>query len=217
MQTMQSKSPAKKQQGIALVFVLIMMSMVFVIAAVTSRISTVGERIARADRDNQLAYQSAEAALNDAEQDIMDVGTKRGCLFPDKVYADQGCSSDPDSRGYCETAQASAGKPIYKLVNFEDLSDSTRRYVLFGEKTGRQYTIQTGKNGVPAQQPKYIIEKTQLAGTLERDPVTNAPLPANGVSAYRVTAVGYGVSSNTQVLLQSVVVKQKLDTDCPSS
>ena len=200
----------------ALVFVLIMMSMVFVIAAVTSRISTVGERTARADRDNQLAYQSAESALNDAEQDIMDVGTTRGCLFPEKVYADQGCSSDSASRGYCETAQASAAKPIYKLVNFEDLSDSTRRYVRFGEFTGRQSNIQTGTNGVPAQLPKYIIEKTQLAGTLERD-ASGAPLPANGVSAYRVTAVGYGISSNTQVMLQSIVVKQKLDTDCPSS
>lgn len=55
----------------ALIFVLIMISIVFVIAAVSSRVVTLGERAARNDRDRQVAFQAAEAALSDAELDIM--------------------------------------------------------------------------------------------------------------------------------------------------
>ena len=64
-----------RQRGMALVFVLIMISIVFVIAAVSSRIVTLGERAARNDRDRQVAFQAAEAALSDAERDIMGPNT----------------------------------------------------------------------------------------------------------------------------------------------
>ena len=86
---------ARRARGMALVFVLIMMSIIFVIAAVSSRLVTEGERTARNDRDRQTALQAAEVALSDAEVDIMgptSLGT-RVSMFG-TLPAGEGCSTE---------------------------------------------------------------------------------------------------------------------------
>ena len=55
-----SKRP---QKGLALIVVLGMMSVVFVVSAISVRLTLLAERSARNDRDRQIAFQSAEAAL----------------------------------------------------------------------------------------------------------------------------------------------------------
>ena len=93
---------ARRARGMALVFVLIMKSIIFIIAAVSSRLVTEGERTARNDRDRQTALQAAEVALSDAEVDIMgptSLGTRVsmfGTLPPG-----EGCSTEATTRGYC--------------------------------------------------------------------------------------------------------------------
>ena len=110
-----------------------------------------------------------------------------------------GEAADPLAVLYRETASLTEGAVRYAM--------------LFPDGVDEQARLCEGLEGMIAAARRRF---DQLAGTLERD-ASGAPLPANGVSAYRVTAVGYGISSNTQVMLQSIVVKQKLDTDCPSS
>ena len=100
----------------ALVFVLIMISIIFVIAAVSSRVVTLGERTARNDRDRQTALQSAEAALSDAEMDIMGPNSLSGTTRGDVRHPAGGRGLQQrqhDTRGYCGGLASGAYKTIF--------------------------------------------------------------------------------------------------------
>lgn len=200
----------QRQRGMALVFVLIMISIIFVIAAVSSRMVTFGERAARNDRDRQTAFQAAEAALSDAELDIMgpsSAGATRVSLFG-TLPAGEGCSSASDTRGICgrlaPNTSADSLLDVYRPI-FENEDATTRAWVSFGEFTGRQadFVTATGSNqgALPARAPRYIIEKTSLSFR-NRTQAVGKPF-----DAYVVTAIGYGLQASTQVVLQAVISK----------
>ncbi|MGE8397478.1 MAG: pilus assembly PilX family protein, partial [Comamonas sp.] len=58
------------EQGLSLVIVLILLSVVMLLGISAVQISLMGEHTARNDRDYQIAWQSAEAGLQDGELDI---------------------------------------------------------------------------------------------------------------------------------------------------
>jgi type IV pilus assembly protein PilX len=186
------------QRGMALVFVLIMISIIFVIAAVSSRIVTLGERAARNDRDRQTALQSAEAALSDAEIDIMGPNTattQRVAMFG-TLPADQGCSNVSTTRGFC----GGLATGDYKAI-FADESSSPS-YAIFGDFTGRVADFPISTTGaLPAKLPRYIIEKSLISF---RNRATTAGAPFD---AFIITAIGYGLQPGTQVVLQAVISK----------
>jgi type IV pilus assembly protein PilX len=186
------------QRGMALVFVLIMISIVFVIAAVSSRIVTLGERAARNDRDRQTAFQAAEAALSDAEIDIMGPNTSitaRVAMFG-TLPADEGCSNDTGTRGFCGPLETGAYKAI-----FQDES-SDRRYANFGEFTDREDQFPVSTSGaLPVKLPRYIIEKSAIN---YRNRASSA---GRAFDAFIVTTIGYGLQPGTQVVLQAVISK----------
>ena len=202
-QTSMGRSTVHKQSGIALVFVLIMMTMVFSIAAITSKLVTNAERTARNDRDRQTAFQAAEAALSDAEIDLMGPNTyvaQRVSSF-DSQGASVGCLSTVDMRGFCG-ASADPSKPNYRLVNFDDAT-VTRQYATLGEFTGREDSFPVSNNGaLPSKLPKYIIEKITLD-------FANRGLPSGSraFNGFVVTAVGYGLNADTKVYLQALISK----------
>ena len=204
---MQSGTPSRislhrhkqpRQRGMALVFVLIMISIVFVIAAVSSRVVTLGERAARNDRDRQTAFQAAEAALSDAEMDIMGPNTsasQRVAMFG-TLPADEGCSSASTTRGYCGALASGAYKAI-----FADESTS-HQYATFGDFTNRASEFPVSAGGaLPVKLPRYIIEKS-LISFRNRAQAAGAPF-----DAFVVTAIGYGIQPGTQVVLQAVISK----------
>ena len=186
------------QRGMALVVVLIMISIIFVIAAVSSRVVTLGERTARNDRDRQTALQSAEAALSDAEMDIMGPNTsseQRVAMFG-TLPADQGCSNASTTRGFC----GGLASGDYKTI-FAD-ETSSRSYANFGEFTGRAPDFPVSTTGaLPSKLPRYIIEKS-LVSFRNRASTAGAPF-----DAFIITAVGYGLQPSTQVVLQAVISK----------
>lgn len=200
-------SPAQRERGMALIFVLIMMSIVFVLAAVSSRLVTLGERAARNDRDRQTALQAAEAALSDAEIDIMGPSTQgnRVSMFGTLPPGD-GCSSDSNTRGYCSRllpgASSTSLLDLYRPIFAAAESATDRRYVLFGEFTNRSSQFATSSGGaLPVQRPRYVIEKTSLSFRNRAETVGRA------FDAYIVTAIGYGLRAETQVVLQAVISK----------
>lgn len=201
----------RPQKGVALVFVLIMMSIIFVMAAVTSRVASMGERASRNDRDRQIAFQAAEAALSDAELDIMgpgSAGASRVGVFWDYPTSD-GCSSSSTTRGLCTQLIPQSGdsdlRQMYLRVFDVAPDDSDRGYVLFGEYTGRtdDFSVAGASNpgALPALLPRYIVEKTSLSF---RNRFATAGKPMN---AFVVTAVGYGIQPTTQVVLQALISK----------
>jgi type IV pilus assembly protein PilX len=184
------------------VFVLIMISITFVIAAVSSRVVTLGERAARNDRARQTAFQAAEAALSDAEIDIMGatgVTAVRVAMFG-TLPADAGCSSSvddvPPSRGFCGPLDTGAYKAI-----FADESASPQ-YATFGQFTGRAAQLAVGAAGLPEKLPRYIIEKSSVSFR------NRAAAAGKPFDAFIVTAIGYGPSnSGARVVLQGVISK----------
>jgi type IV pilus assembly protein PilX len=195
----QTKHAQRHQRGVSLIVVLILMSALFLVVAFGARLSLLGEKTSRNDRDRQIAFQAAEAALSDAEIDLMgpntaansrvcDTSSKQTGLFV------EGCGLTSTNRGLCTS---SATTPLYKSVNFENTDDSTRQYVKLGEFTGgRETGFATATSALPAQMPRYIIEVIQY------------PRPrSTNETAFLITAMGYGLSQKTQVMLQSVVYK----------
>jgi type IV pilus assembly protein PilX len=161
-----------------------------------AQISMMGERGARNDRDAQVAWQSAEAALIDAEFDIHGPGTSlRKQLFVSPVTASNfaaGCGTSGNTQGLCSLAVA--GSAAWQTVDFTETSASKARTTAFGTFTGRSFTA--GGAGIqPALVPRYVIEPI-------RDPNDRNLSNAEPEQVYRVTAMGFGPRPDIQVVLQ---------------
>ena len=187
-----------RYQGFSLVTVMIILVVVSLLGVAASQMVLLGERSARYDRDWQIAFQAAEAALLDAEFDIRGPntsGTARLATFTSTALLgfSAGCSSGAD-RGLC--LPAATGKPVWYTVDFTNES-STANTAQFGEFTGR--TLAYGTAGIqPAMRPRYIIEAVpDLA-------------PGNNVQKllYRVTAMGFGPRKETQAVVQMYFRKE---------
>lgn len=206
----------------ALIIVLGMMSVVFVIATISIRLTLLSERQARNDRDRQIAFQAAEAALADAELDIMgpNADAAQRCSMNSKelVLFVDGCgtNSTDKTRGLCASNTPTDDtdfKPRFSLINFDETNDANRRYVKFGEFTGRSNFFKAqASGGLSIKEPRYIVEvvpyrayiRTKQSGSAVVPEALIAPPPEN---AFLVTSLGYGISDNTRVMLQALIFK----------
>ena len=190
---------AGRARGFSMIVVLIILSVLSLMGVAVTQMTMLSERSTRYDRDWQIAWQAAEAALLDAEFDIRGPntsGTTRVTQFsPTSLlgFAD-GCGTGTD-RGLC--LPSVAGKPVWYTVDFTDVS-ANRRTVRFGDFTGR--TLDAGSGVRPARLPHYIIEVLP-----DMTPGGSATVQRN---LYRVTAIGYGPREDTQAVLQMFFRKE---------
>jgi type IV pilus assembly protein PilX len=216
-----SCSAMQPQNGMALVVVLGMMSVVFVVAAISVRLTLLAERSARNDRDRQIAFQAAEAALADAELDIMgpNAAANKRCAVRSKhlegFFSSTGCgfNTADGTRGLCAENPASQ-PPLYTSINFEETDDDLRRFATFGEFTGRENNIKTaGAGGISSRVSRYIVEVVNHIPPVSANgkPVEASP---SGEQAFLITAVGYGASDNTKVMLQAMIFKPLSTPGC---
>lgn len=196
-------SPAvhASQRGFSLIATMIILIVVSVLGIAASQIVLTAERATRFDRDTQIAFQAAEAALLDAEFDIRGPNTsanQRMATFSDSsgVGFIDGCGTGT-ARGLCMPT-AAGQKPVWLTVDFTDESANART-VAFGEFTGRSYA--TGSTGIrPEALPRYIVEVI---------PDTSGGQSASSAKAlFRVTAMGFGPRKDTQVVLQMIFRKE---------
>jgi type IV pilus assembly protein PilX len=188
-----------RQQGAALVVSLLMLVAILLLGISAAQIALQGEKASRNDRDRQIAFQGAEAALMDAEMDIENstaTGSRSKIFARDSKegFAD-GCGAGTDSTylGLC-TRAADGALPVWKTVNFLDQSKNAKS-VPYGQFTGQFY--ETGKGSLPERKPRYIIELmtyNRAGEGASQEDVTYF---------YRVTAIGFGTRSTTQVVLQT--------------
>lgn len=195
------------QYGMTLLATLLILLVVLMLGIAAAQIAIQGEKSSRNDRDHQIAFQAAEAALLDAEMDIEhspDAARSRSDLFsstsaigfPDATGS--ACSNGIQNRylGLCPHAQAGT-PPIWQVVNFMDDAANTTGSVPYGRFTGQAFYIANGS--LPVKLPRYIVElmlyKIPGAATDER------------TYFYRITAVGFGTRETTQVALQTVYRK----------
>lgn len=200
--------PAALQRGFSLITTLILLIVVTVLGLAASRIVLMSEKTSRFDRDTQIAFQAAEAALVDAEIDIQgtrDPITKNYIIsgtrmkdFPFSSGTDFsnfviGCGTGTQ-RGLCAPSDPGA-KPVWYNIDFTDESANART-VKFGEFTGRTYD--TGQTGIrPETAPRYIVDHFKYQ-----------PPGSPTVTLYRITAMGFGPRKETQVVLQVVFRKE---------
>lgn len=204
LQTPSSKFQARlssKSRGFSLITTLILLIVVTLLGLGASQIVLLSERATRFDRDSQIAYQAAEAALIDAEFDIRGPNTsasQRMSTFSNisGLGFIEGCGTGA-SLGLCIPA-AEGQKPVWYVVDFTDESAAAKT-VKFGDFTGR--TFSTGTTGIRSEiAPRYIIE------------VLADKTPGSGSSVqkklFRVTSMGFGPRKETQAVLQMVFRKE---------
>jgi type IV pilus assembly protein PilX len=188
------------QCGASLVVALVMLLATLLLGVSATRIAVENERAARGTRDRQVALESAEAALIDAQIDIEhspDLALSRSALFaPDRGdgFVD-GCGAGISNvaLGLCTRLDEAA--PAWVRVDLADASAASSRTVAFGRFTGRR--LPTGAGTLPAKLPRYLIELLpfQQAGYTA---------VAGQVGAlYRITAMGFGSHEATRVVLQT--------------
>ena len=192
--------------GFSLITTLILLVVVTILGIGASQMVLLSERSTRFDRDQQIAFQAAEAALLDAEFDIRGPNTKVGnrmALFTGtdagNISFTDGCAGSGVSTGLC-TAALVANKPVWYSVDFTD-NTAAAKSVQFGQFTDR--TFSTGTSGIrPERLPRYIIE------------VLPDQTPGQQVSGgnkkvlYRVTAMGFGPRVDTQAVIQMIFRKE---------
>ncbi len=186
--------------------VMIMLSVIFAIGVISARLSLFSERSARNDRDRQIAFQSAEAALLDAELDTMGPNShagKRVCSFLPKQNTNAfapGCGTGTNA-GLCSslTTQGEAWRDVKSNYASETGTGSTNQTVEYGQFTGK--TLPSGSSGLPAKLPRYTIELISASVFDEN----KAPVGVD--DAYLVTAMGFGVRTETRVMLQALIYK----------
>lgn len=193
--------PLPQQRGASLIVSLLMLVAVLLLGISAAQISLQGEKASRNDRDRQIAFQAAEAALQDAEMDIESSpdAKSRSAMFSENPVISNfidGCGAGDSNTnlGLCATA-APGSAAIWLTVDFTDAAASSTKSVPFGNFTGQK--MQTGKGSLPSKLPRYIIEVLgyNAAGT-----VTDAE---NKKYFYRITAMGFGARESTQVVLQA--------------
>jgi type IV pilus assembly protein PilX len=183
------------QQGLTLVVVLIILAVVSILGAGGAQIALMSERGARNDRDQLLAFQSAEAALVDAELDIdpaVNSANVRKLVFdgkPNVIFPSAGCGTSGSLQGLC-AAPPEVGKPVWLTIDFTDSSNSAPS-TAFGTFSLRTFAA-GGVGAQPAKPPRYIIE-----------PITvQSGDPSNPDILYRVTAIGFGPRADIQSVIQ---------------
>ncbi|HRI17728.1 MAG TPA: pilus assembly protein [Burkholderiaceae bacterium] len=193
---------AHRQHGVTLVIVLMLLVVVTLLGVGAARMALLGERSARNDRDYQVAWQAAEAALMDAQFDIRGPnasGSQRMALFNENNTSvfQPGCNTTPPYLGLCQPAVEGA-KPVWATVDFTDDSGTT---VAYGTYTGR--TFDAGGTGVrPARAPRYMIE--WVPDTTPGGSAASGSKPI----MYRVTAMGFGTREDVQVVMQMAFKKE---------
>lgn len=201
------RAQSMRQRGASLVVVLIMLTVIFVIGLISSRLALFSERSARNDRDRQVAFQGAEAALLDAELDIFGPNSavnRRVCLFDSKKVIEfyEGCGTGTNA-GMCifTVSPGDAWKEVKANYLSETGTTVGNKTVEYGQFTGQ--TLPQSTSGLTTKLPRYTIEAVPYAGT----GAANDLVGGKNEQAFMVTAMGFGFRTETQVLLQALIYK----------
>lgn len=189
MRTQYQTPVSQYQRGISLVIVLIFLAILSILGVSGMQNATFASRIAGNEADRTLAFQAAEAALRDAENDIkglnyLGVNCSTYCRA-DPIYRGNGFGYDCNLGRCIQTVGAS---PVWETSSVWDNASVTS--VVYGEYT-RAGAAATDRPTMPvvARQPRYILEYFNQGD----------------YAVYRVTAVGFGANDSTRAMLQAAV------------
>ncbi len=199
---MLARCPARSRHTGAVTLLLCgtLLLMVVLIAAATLHMLLSGRQLAVMQRERELAFRAAEAALRDGEADLLAAAASpdaqdRLALWP----APGGCGSGRQA-GICRPA--AAGPPVWQPWLRVD-ADLGAVGVPLGRFTGATLQASPADAAGTPQPPRYVAEilDEAPAGYGVPDPaVATAPAPR-----FRVTAIGFGRTHGIRAVLQSVI------------
>lgn len=219
-----------RQRGVSLIIVLLFLVAITGITLWAARYSMLSEGMARNEMDRETARQAAESALRDAERDIMNIAptllTNASCTrarsrppIPTDFTAncDQGLCVRPEAdyiafdwtKASGDKALAEYWWPKSKNGSWNDNEASKPKRVPVTTANCNTFTggVLLGTyTGLPAirgvaRQPEYLIERfNKISGLLKKP-----------TEVYRITARGYGYSTRTQIVLQTIFVPMQED------
>lgn len=189
-----------------MVYVLCLLVIILLLGISAAQMALQGEKAARGERDRQIAFQAAEEALVDAQNDIEGLpgAPGRASFFaPDSAAGFATGCGEGGARGLCLPAPED-GPALWQSMDL-DGADAGSRAVPYGQFTGA--VMQAGQGFLPSRQPRYLIELLPF-----HPPGAQAAAVAGGLATesyvYRITAIGFGAQESTQVVLQSYYRKE---------
>ncbi len=207
----------REQQGAALIVSLLLLAIVMLLATAGWQMGTQEERMVGQQRDRALAFEAAEAALRDAERDLLGIcaiGYGPGDCTPriDPINGETGfgaagaentCSND----GLClgstaERPDFNSDMPIAVLTGAAGAVGLPVEYGTYTRPAGDRNV--KGPGGADLWRPRYVIESLCYGGGgqgMTGSFVASCPSPI-----YRITAIARGMRGTdeaSQVILQS--------------
>ena len=211
------RSTKNSNQGSTLIISLLFLMVTTLIATGVWRLAMQQESMTGSERDYQIAFEAAEAALRDAELDYFNVCARlnqsnvtANCTVRPKPISGLQLvgtqnSGDVPPDGSCSNAglclgkfevhggiKVYEGKPNMKIVDGTAAPTLGTR-IPYGQFT-RDPNDPSQRIANVAQQPSYLFEAICLGG---------AASAAGCNPIYRITAIGYGRRADTRVVLQS--------------
>lgn len=176
----------QRQQGISLVVVLLFLVIMMGLGTTAIRTATIEEKLSGNERDQQIAFEAAEAALRDGER------YARTALSAGSGFS-AGCGNGLCLPSVSATAQWDA--------------------IDWNGPIPRAYGSVTGAGGYPdgsvSRAPRFIVEllPDMTPGSGNSIGLGTRSRAGTG-TPFRITAMGWGQRPSTQVMLQSVYVRQ---------
>jgi type IV pilus assembly protein PilX len=198
--------------------VLLILVVATVLGVGAAQVSLVNERSARNDRDTEVAFQAAEAALVDAETDVLgpnDDTRQRLCLFAAGTRRGfrRRMRWHGEQQGLCAPAEPGAD-PAWMTVDFRRERQVGRLRHLHGPAL-LQRRCRHGHASRRVARPRTALHRGSRShrGGWQADALQSASArDANYL--FRVTAIGYGMRDETQVVLQTNLYKPAASPGC---
>lgn len=170
----------RKNTGVALFISLVLLLVLTILGVSVVQTTSLEVRMARNEHDTLLAFEAAESALRDAEAELEATTS----VF---AYNDTGVGG---------------------LWDMPDANDPNRWEDDAIWTDGRSIVAPTAVDATPGQQqPRFIIEHIASVqrdeNAYQQDNQYNATGGADSVDVFRVTALGFGGSPNSRVMLQT--------------
>ena len=173
----------KTQNGVVLIMAMVILFAMTLIGITSMNTTSLEERIASNYRDRQIAFQAAEAALRQGEQDTR---ISTNSAFTEANYA------YPCTGGLCKCSDKSVGCVTYWIDDVPTKTDVAWNI----STTHRTYSTALAGVTTPA---KYIIE---FMGYICPTSVSCTPA-AGDPKMFRITALATGRTNSSKVMLQS--------------
>lgn len=202
----------RAERGVALVVVLMFLLIITSLAIFSARYATMGESMSRNQLDAEKARQAAESALRDAERDLVAREATAGTACTRAAFPP--AAVDPLFRANCPQGLCDRNEDNAALSNWVT---GARPEAWWPDARGGAWNSgATGRN----QKPGGGAPTCSFNGSVPMGTFTGAP-PIVGVARqpeylveryfrqnnrlvfFRITAVGFGSSETTQVVLQS--------------